>query len=159
MALSGCGEDAAPSPSPTATPSATATITPASTPTPSPTSRAHSFPIDPQTVLGEVTGEIGSRTVSFDAAGPTAYDYSLNDQPSDDPEIANGSGWNCRTHFEYEGIAAVDFYIPEGTPIFSTTAGTARLYAVSSKNDFDRYGVDREPYLGNPDRASAPFNP
>jgi hypothetical protein len=159
LALFACGGDAAPEPPPAASPSATQTTTPASTPTPSPTSRLLGFPIDPQVILGEVSGEIGSRTVSFGSAGPTAHDYALNDQPSDDPEVANGSGWNCRTHFEYEGIAAVDFYIPKGTTIRSTTGGTARLYAVSTQNDFDRYGVDREPYLGNPDRANAPLNP
>lgn len=110
-------------------------------------------------MLGEVTGDIGSRTVSFDGNGPTAHDYALDDQPADDPGVANRSGWNCRTHVEYEGIAAVDFYIPAGTPISSTISGTARLYAVSTQNDFDRYGVDREPYLGNPDRANAPYVP
>ena len=163
LALFACGDDAAPgsspSPSPAARTSATQTAAPASTPTPSPTSGLLRFPIDPQTALGEVVGEIGSRTVSFGAAGPTAYDYARNDQPSHDPRVANGSGWNCRTHFEYEGIAAVDFYIAEGTPIHSTTGGTARLYTVSTQNDFDRYGVDREPYLGDPDRARAPLNP
>jgi murein DD-endopeptidase MepM/ murein hydrolase activator NlpD len=159
LALFACGDDTTPSPSPTATPLATQTASPTSTPTPSPTSQLLGFPIDPQTVLGEVAGEIGSRTVSFDAAGPTAYDYALDDEPSDDAAVANGSGWNCRTHFEYEGIAAVDFYIAEGTPVLSTISGIARLYAVSTQNDFDRYGVNREPYLGNPHRASAPANP
>lgn len=163
LALFACGGDTAPgpspSPSPAATPSATQTATPAITPTPSPTIQGLRFPIDPQTVLGEVIGEIGSRTVSFDADGPTAYDYALNDQPSDDPDAANRSGWNCRTHVEYEGIAAVDFYLSAGTTVHSTTAGTATLYAVSVQNDFDRYGVAREPYLGDPDRASAPVNP
>ena len=163
LTLFACGDDGDPgppaSPSPAATASATQTATPAGTPTPSSTFSLLHFPIDPQTALGEAIGEIGSRTVSFDDAGPTAHDYALNDQPSDDPAVANRSGWNCRTHFEYEGIAAVDFYIPEGTTIHSTTGGTARLYAVSTQNDFDRYGVNREPYLGDPDRASAPLDP
>ena len=163
LALVACGGDTAPGPSPSpslaATPSATQTATPAGTATPSPTIRLLRFPIDPQTVLGEVIGEIGSRTVSFGADGPTANDYALNDQTSDDPGVANRSGWNCRTHFEYEGIAAVDFYLPAGTPILSTISGTARLYAVSTQNDFGRYGVNREPYLGDPDRARAPLNP
>ena len=163
LTLFACGDDGDPgpsaSPSPAATASATQTATPASTPTPSSAFWLLHFPIDPQTTLGEVIGEIGSRTVSFGDAGPTAHDYALNDQPSDDPAVANRSGWNCRTHFEYEGIAAVDFYIPAGTTVYATTAGKATLYAISVGNDFDRYSVDHEPYLGNPDRASAPLNP
>jgi hypothetical protein len=162
LALAACGEDATPTPSPgpsvaQATPAPAATAT--ATPTPSPTYQLLGFPVDPQTILGKVVGEIGSRTVSFDGDGPTAYEYALNDQPSDDPDAANRSGWNCRTHFEYEGIAAVDFYLPAGTALYSTTAGTATLYAISTGNDFDRYGVAREPYLGNPDRSNAPLNP
>lgn len=166
LALAACGDDtepsASPSPSVSATPSAAQSATPTSTPTPSPTYwliGEVGFPIGPHTVLGEVKGEAGSRTVSFGSDGPTAYGYALNDQRSDDPQAANRSGWNCRTHVEYEGIAAVDFYIPVGTPVYSTTAGTATLYARSVRNDFDRYDVAREPYLGNPDRANAPYSP
>ncbi|HEY5638541.1 MAG TPA: M23 family metallopeptidase [Dehalococcoidia bacterium] len=166
LALAACGDDTEPSASPiptvSATPSAAESATTTSTPAPSPTYwliGEVGFPIDPQTVLGAVNGEIGARTVSFDGDGPTAYDYALNDQLSDDPDAANRAGWNCRTHVEYEGIAAVDFYIPIGTPVYSTTTGTATLYARSVRNDFDRYDIDREPYLGNPDRANAPYNP
>src|SRR6185295_12525806 len=79
----------------------------------------------------------------------------LNDQSSGDSERANRSGWNCDTHYEYEGAPAVDFYIPDGTPIIATMDGTATLNVISTTNDFDRYGVDREPYLGNPDRVAA----
>jgi len=109
--------------------------------------------------LGVVTGPVGSRQLVLDSSGPIAYDYALNDQPSGDPERANRSGWNCDTHYEYESAAAVDFYIPDGTPIIATMDGTATLYAISNVNDFDRYGVDREPYLGNPDRSRAPYSP
>jgi hypothetical protein len=37
--------------------------------------------------------------------------------------------------------------------------GTARLYVITASNAFDVYGVSREPYLGNPDRARAPLSP
>jgi hypothetical protein len=117
------------------------------------------FPIDPATRLGMVTGAVGSRQLVFGGTGPTAYDYALDDQPSNDPGLANRSGWNCATHYEYEGASAVDFYIPDGTPIIATMDGTATLNIISSANDFDRYGVDREPYIGNPDRSRAPYNP
>jgi hypothetical protein len=92
-------------------------------------------------------------------AGPRADDYSLKDQASADAERANRSGWNCRVHLAYEGAPAVDWYIPIGTRVYSTMDGTARLYVVTTGNPFDVYGVDREPYLGNPDRARAPLSP
>jgi len=130
-------------------------------PTPSPTEGRRleptGFPVIPGMSLGVVTGDLGRRTLG--PGGPPAEEYARDDQPADDPERANRSGWNCRTHFEYEGIAAVDFYIPLDTPIFSTMDGTATLYAVSTLNDFDRYSVFREPYLGNPDRSRAPLSP
>lgn len=170
LAVASCGDDdgasptltASPPPSATSTPSPTAAVTDSPAPTPTATYWLIGdvgFPVDPNMTLGVVEGEVGSRELVFDGDGPTAYDYALNDQPSDDPERANRSGWNCRTHFEYEGIAAEDFYIPVGTPVYATTAGTATLYAVSVRNDFDRYEVDREPYLGNPDREDAPYSP
>ena len=102
---------------------------------------------------------MGSRQLTFTSEGPTAYDYALNDQPSGDPERANRSGWNCDTHYEYESAPAVDFYIQSGTPIIATMDGTATLDIVSTENDFDRYGVSREPYIGNPDRSRAPYSP
>lgn len=117
------------------------------------------FPIDPNMHLGVVTGDVGSRQLVFDGSGPTADEYALNDQPSGDPERANSSGWNCDTHYEYESAPAVDFYIADGTPILATMDGTATLNVISTTNDFDRYGVDREPYLGNPDRSRAPYSP
>jgi murein DD-endopeptidase MepM/ murein hydrolase activator NlpD len=78
---------------------------------------------------------------------------------SSDPDVANRSGWNCETHYEYEALSAVDFYIPDGTPLIATMDGTATLNIVSTTNDFDRYGVSREPYIGNPDRSRAPVAP
>jgi len=92
-------------------------------------------------------------------AGPDAETFSRDDQPSDDPEVANRSGWDCRVHVEYEGQPAVDWYIPTGTPVRATMNGTATLYAITVTNAFDYYGIDREPYLGNPDRTRASLSP
>ena len=153
------------SPSPT-TPSA-ATAMPASpTPTATPTTVATpaaaedplGFPIDPTLRLGLVGEAMGSRTIRW-GAGPEAQEFSRYDQPSDDPELANRSGWNCRVHVEYEGQPAVDWYIPVGTPVMATMDGTATLYAITVTNAFDYYGVDREPYIGNPDRTRASVSP
>lgn len=146
------------------TPAPTSTVAPTDSTTPAPSERPPQpeplgFPIDPQTHVGVVQGEVGSRQLVFDGSGPAAIDYTTNDQASGDPDRANRSGWNCDTHYEYEGLSAVDFYIPEGTPILSTMDGTATLYVISYRNDFDRYGVDREPYIGNPDRSRAPYSP
>ncbi len=166
-----CGGNDGPDPTPTSPPStATATLTadPSPTPTPvpptaTPTARGPQpepigFPIDPATVLGAVTGEVGSRSLEF-GAGPTALEYSRDQQPSGDPVLANRAGWNCRVHVEYEGLPAVDWYIPEGTPILATMDGTATLLINTVSNPFDVYGVSREPYIGNPDRARAPVSP
>jgi murein DD-endopeptidase MepM/ murein hydrolase activator NlpD len=68
-------------------------------------------------------------------------------------------GWNCRVHVEYEGQPAVDWYVPAGTPVRATMDGQASLYVISLPNAFDHYGADREPYIGNPDRARAPSSP
>ncbi len=175
-AACGGGEEApSGSPAPTATaatPAVTATASPSPSPTPLPASQTASpapqtpapavqptgFPIAPNTRLGVVTGAAGSRILEF-RDGPTAESYARLDQPSDDPERANRSGWNCRVHYEYEAIAAVDFYVAVDTPIVATMDGTATLYAISATNSFDYYGVSREPYLGNPDRSRAPLSP
>jgi murein DD-endopeptidase MepM/ murein hydrolase activator NlpD len=78
---------------------------------------------------------------------------------SGDPAVANASGWNCRTHVEYEGAPAVDWYVPQGTPVYATHDGTATLFFNTHANAFDFYGLPREPYLGNPDRSRAPVTP
>jgi hypothetical protein len=168
------GDDDTSSTTPTTSPTATSTLkpTPTASPTgtfvptatPAPTERPPEpvptgFPIDPNTRLGVVTGAVGSRRLVFDGNGPTAYGYAHDDQPSGDLERANRSGWNCDTHYEYEGAPAEDFYIPDGTPIIATMDGTATLNIISTENDFDRYGVSREPYIGNPDRGRAPYSP
>jgi murein DD-endopeptidase MepM/ murein hydrolase activator NlpD len=149
------------SPSRTATATAMATLTPAP-PTPSvhpgPAEEPLGFPIDPDMKLGLVVGTAGSRTIDW-GAGLEAGAFTRNDQPSDDAERANGSGWNCRVHVEYEGQSAVDWYIPVGTPVMATMDGTATLYVVTVTNAFDHYGVEREPYLGDPDRTRASLWP
>lgn len=105
-----------------------------------------------------MVGEPGSRTISW-GAGPTASEYTRFDQPSTDPDRANRSGWNCRVHVEYEGQPAVDWYIQEGTPVVATMAGLATLYAITVSNAFDYYDVNREPYIGSPDRDRAAIVP
>ncbi len=116
------------------------------------------FPLDPATTLGLVVGPSGARRIEW-GSGPTAMNHSRDRQPADDPERANAAGWNCRVHLEYEGQPAVDWYIPPGTPIRATMGGQATLYAITTANAFDYYGVDREPYLGDPDRSRAPLAP
>jgi murein DD-endopeptidase MepM/ murein hydrolase activator NlpD len=105
-----------------------------------------------------VIGKKGSRQIAT-AEGPAVADYSEVDQPGDDPVAANAGGWNCRTHREYEGKPAVDWYVPEGQPVYATLDGEATLYIVTTVNAFDFYGVEREPYYGDPDRARAPLDP
>ncbi|MGE0600999.1 MAG: M23 family metallopeptidase [Dehalococcoidia bacterium] len=175
FALVGCRKSE-PKPTPTATPSATAsasTATPApqptstatSTPSPAPTATPRpsalepvGFPIAPGTRTGRVVGEVGSRTIHW-GEGAEALAYSRDDQPSDDPVRANACGWNARTHLEYEGQPAVDWYVEVGTPVLATMDGTATLLINTVSNPFDFYGVSREPYIGNPDRSRAPISP
>lgn len=148
---------ATPSPSPSATP------TPVPIPSPTPTVapprlEPRGFPLDPATRTGLVTGDVGARTIRW-GEGPTALAYSRDDQPAADPVRANRGGWNARTHLEYEGQPAVDWYIPVGTPVIATMDGTATLMVNTVSNPFDIYGVSREPYIGDPDRARAPISP
>jgi murein DD-endopeptidase MepM/ murein hydrolase activator NlpD len=106
-----------------------------------------------------VRGAPGSRAIAW-GEGATVAEVSEVWQGGDDPSLANQFGWNCRVHAEYEGgEAAVDWYVPSGTPVYSTMDGTAALYINTFVNAFDYYGVDREPYLGNPDRERAPIAP
>ncbi|MFN8584482.1 MAG: M23 family metallopeptidase [Dehalococcoidia bacterium] len=159
---------ATPTPAPpTVTPTAAATSSPVvtSTATGSPTATPRpaqlqpiGFPLDPEMRCGRVEGSVGHRAIRW-GAGPSAHDYSRTDQPSDEPERASACGWNARTHVEYEGQPAVDWYVPPGTPVYATMDGAATLYVITLSNPFEVYGVDREPYLGNPDRARAPIAP
>lgn len=146
------------SPTPTATPSPAPTSTPTATPAPVSRLEPYGFPLDPVTRTGLVTGMVGSRTIRW-GEGPAALAYSRDDQPSDDPDRANRCGWNARTHLEYEGQPAVDWYIPAGTPVVATMDGTATLLINTVSNPFDVYGVSREAYVGDPDRSRAPISP
>lgn len=173
LVLLACGgDDTTPTPhpttseatrSPTPTPETPPPVTIGPTPEPTPATPANEpsgFPI-PSTspLLGVVEGEAGSRRLVFNGPlSPRAIDYA-SDMLSADLDVANRSGWNCETHYEYEGIPAVDFYIQVGTPILATHDGSATLNVISVNNDFDRYAVSREPYLGNPDRTRAPYSP
>lgn len=135
------------------------TMTPVPTNTPVlQTNEPRGFPIDPQIRLGLVTGAVGSRTIAW-GAGPTALVYSRDVQTGTDAVAANSSGWDCDTHFEYEGTGAVDWYVPAGTPVYATMPGTATLAVITVSNAFDYYGVSREPYIGNPNRSRAPLSP
>jgi hypothetical protein len=149
----------------TATTGATGTPTPVPpsptltlTPEPETADEPRGFPLPPETRLGVVVGEMGARTLD-ESGGPGALEYSRDAQPSDDATAANASGWNCRVHVEYEGSPAVDWYLAEGTPLIATMDGVATLHVITLANAFAYYGVDAEPYLGDPDRARAPLSP
>jgi murein DD-endopeptidase MepM/ murein hydrolase activator NlpD len=105
-----------------------------------------------------VIGDLGRRSIAR-AGGLTVEQYSRQAQVSNDAAAANASGWNCRVHAEYEASPAVDWYVPPGTPVYATMDGTATLLINTTANAFDHYFVDREPYLGDPDRSRAPLNP
>lgn len=165
------GSDRMPAETPSAAPTTTPTLTPTLTPAPSPRPSAtatpgetvdatepRGFPIDPSTKLGLVVGESPERSIAW-GAGPDAASYSRDGQPSDDPDRANNSGWDCRVHVEYEGQPAADWYVPTGTPIRATMDGTATLNIVTVTNAFDYYGAARGPFMGNPDRTRAAVAP
>jgi hypothetical protein len=154
-----------------AVPSSTATVAPTSTPiaepTPTPTIAATpsldalepiGFPLDPEMKTDRVAGVVGSRSIVA-GGGATVRETSERLQVSDDTDLANEDGWDCRVHVEYEGKPAVDWYVRPGTPVYATMDGTATLFLNTVVNAFDYYGVPREPYIGNPDRARAPISP
>ena len=167
--MGACGGEATPVvKTPTAGSSPTSELRP--TPSPSATQAATDappelngglpigFPIDQATRLGRVGGPPGDRKLLM-GAGPTVREYVAGEQIGPDPEAANASGWNCRTHVEYEGLPAVDWYVPAGTDVVTTMDGIATLSIVTTSNAFDVYGTNREPYLGDPDRGQAPLQP
>ena len=172
--MAGCGggkEVGTPSPSSAAGSTPTNAARPPETPTPAvtatptalpfsngPANQPLGFPLYPGQPTGMVTGDLGSRTITW-GAGPPVLVYSRDDQPAPDPVRANRCGWNARTHVEYEGQPAVDWYIPPGTTVHATMDGAATLLINTTSNPFDVYGVSREPYIGNPDRSRAPVSP
>jgi hypothetical protein len=116
------------------------------------------FPLDPALRTDAVVGEAGVRGFAI-GGGPSVRDVSVLGHVVDDAEVANATGWNCRVHLEYEGAPAVDWYVQPGAAVYATMDGDASLYINTHVNAFDFYGVDREPYIGNPDRGRAPVSP
>ncbi len=116
------------------------------------------YPLDPAGRTDAVTGALGSRTIAV-GAGPNVREASEGRQATGDPVDEDAYGWNCATHVEYEGTPAVDWYVQAGTPVYATMDGTATLLVNTVVNAFDYYGVDREPYTGDPDRSRAPVSP
>lgn len=147
-----------PVPAPTATASPPPTSTPEPVATPTPATEPVGFPFDPGTRLGVVVGIVPARRVEW-SGGPAAVEYSQRDQVAVSTATANRSGWNCRVHVTYEGAPAVDWYLPIGTPLVAVMDGRATLQVITVSNAFEVYGVDREPYLGEPDAARAPLAP
>lgn len=144
--------------SPTATSTTQSTATPASeTATPVAPREPSGLPLDADLRTGLVVGVAGARTLDW-GAGFAVEAYSRDVQPGNDPVAANASGWNCQVHVLYEARPAVDWYIPIGTPVYATMAGTATLFAITTTNAFDYYDSDREPYLGLPS-DDAPLSP
>jgi hypothetical protein len=139
-------------------PSPTSTSTPGATVTPAARLEPIGFPLDPLLHADRVVGKVGARRIEA-GAGPTLFDYSSRQQAAADPGQANESGWDCRVHLEYENAPAVDWYVQPGEPVRSTMDGIATLIINTTVNAFDFYGVSREPYIGNPDRARAPVAP
>lgn len=94
------------------------------------------YPLDPQQPTDLVTSDVGGRALD-PGAGPPVREVSESLQPGDDPARANAAGWNCRVHFEYEGMPAVDWYVPSGTAVYATMDGTATLLINTVANGFD----------------------
>ena len=65
------------------------------------------------TKTDRVTGIVGSRVIVA-GAGASVLETSERLQVSDDPDLANEDGWDCRVHVEYEGKPAVDWYVQPG---------------------------------------------
>lgn len=169
LLTTGCGTGRAPGEPVTRTESLVATAEPSraateasgvplASPRPGNADLPTGFPLDPSQVSDAAAGARGARVIET-GAGKSVRDVSVRDQVSSDAVVASASGWNCRVHVEYEGAAAVDWYLPPGTPVFATMDGDATLIINTVQNAFDYYSADREPYLGDPDRARAPVTP
>ena len=159
----GAGASAAPSVpamSTAAVPSSTAQPSPAPTSTAAPGAAEEpvGYPLEPTLPTDEVTGATGARSFAI-GQGETVRETSERLQVSSDAIEANRDGWDCRVHVEYESSPAVDWYVQPGQPVRATMDGDATLIINTVVNAFDYYGVSREPYIGNPDRARAPVSP
>jgi hypothetical protein len=143
------------------TATAPATASPSMTPPASPSPDARDprlplgYPLDPETETDAVVGAPGARTIT-PGGGPTVGVVTEHHQNSGAATDEDAYGWNCATHFEYEGAPAVDWYVRPGAPVRATMDGTATLLINTTVNAFDYYGVSREPYIGDPDRMRAP---
>jgi hypothetical protein len=172
-AVAACRSGGPASPSPEPPPAETAArstpapppATPSTAPAPEPTSTAGAgpslpvgFPLDPALRTDMVVGTYGARQVLV-GQGPPAREVSADLQASGDRERANGSGWDCRTHVEYEGAPAVDWYVQPGAAVRATMDGDVLIIINTVANAFEYYGVPRDPYLGDPDRSRAPLSP
>ena len=98
-----------------------------------------------------VEGAQGPEMAPPDAGGPTILEVARDYQKRVENDMeANRYGWNCRLHDTYEGAPAVDWYLPEGTPLYATMDGQAELAVITPINSFVYYGVSPRLYLGLP---------
>jgi hypothetical protein len=118
------------------------------------------FPVAPDLQPMQVirTAE-GKRIEPHAASGPTILEIASGvQQRSENDDLSNKYGWNCRVHNKHEGAPAVDWYLPEGTPVVATMRGQAELYVITTSNSFEYYGVQPGLTLGLPD-PSTPLYP
>lgn len=102
----------------------------------------------------------GRGVVAAAENGPTLEQVAreVQTRPQNDME-SNRYGWNCRLHDKYEQTGpAVDWYLPNGTPIATVMGGQAELYIITTANSYAYYGSDIRDTLGLPD-PSVPLYP
>jgi hypothetical protein len=118
------------------------------------------FPVDPQLRPMQVVLTAAGKSIAPAAAnGPTVLEAARDLQRrAENDELANKYGWNCRVHNRHEGAPAIDWYLPEGTPVVATMRGQAELYMITTSNAFEYYGVQHSLTLGLPD-PNAPLYP
>ena len=125
---------------------------PTPTPTTGPVDVPVGFPVE--TTLRPwrvIEGPQGRELAPPDADSPTVWEVARDYQSrAGNDKEANCYGWNCRLHAIYEGAAAVDWYLPQGTPVHATMDGQAELAIITSINSFVYYGVNPRLYLGLP---------
>jgi hypothetical protein len=110
------------------------------------------FPVDPNLrPMQVIVTPQGKQIAPAAPDGPTVLQVARDIQVRrENDEAANRYGWNCRLHTYYEGAPAVDWYLPEGTPLIATMRGQAELYFITTVNAFEYYGVDKSITLGLP---------